>query len=255
MPYKNLLVDTGGGVARVCLNRPSLNILNIEMMEEICGAIGGECSTKDCKVIAFLAEGKAFCAGVDVGEHLGETSTRMIQTFHRIFRMLIASGKPTAAFVGGAALGGGCELATFCDIVIASDKAKFGQPEIQLGVFPPVAAVVFPRIIGRKKALELLLTGDTLDGAEAARIGLVNRVVPHEQLSGEAEKLLARLSSLSGVGLSLTRKAAMVELDREFEDDLDEVEELYLKTLMKTHDATEGLKSFIEKRKPVWKNE
>ncbi|MDQ7779448.1 MAG: enoyl-CoA hydratase/isomerase family protein [Planctomycetota bacterium] len=255
MPYKNLRVEINSGVAKIVLNRPPVNILNIEMMSEICSAIGSECSSRECKVIAFYGEGKAFSAGVDVGEHMGDSATRMIEVFHRMFRMLIASGKPTVAVVNGAALGGGCELAVFCDMVIASDKAKLGQPEIQLAVFPPIAAVLFPRIIGRKKALELLLTGDTIDAAEALRLGLVNQVVPQDQLNVEADKFLAKLTKLSGVALALTRKAAMIELDRQFEDDLDEVEELYLKTLMKTHDATEGLKSFLEKRRPTWTNE
>jgi cyclohexa-1,5-dienecarbonyl-CoA hydratase len=137
--------------------------------------------------------------------------------------------------------------------VIASENAKFGQPEIQVGVFPPVACAVFPKIISRKKALELILTGDVISAEEAQKLGLVNKVVPPEKLNEEAEAFLSKLKSLSAPVLRLARLAAMRDLSRLL-NQLSEIEEIYLSRLMRTHDAEEGLKAFLEKRKPQWKN-
>ncbi len=150
-------------------------------------------------------------------------------------------------------MGGGCELATYCDMVLASDKARFGQPEIQVGVFPPIAALAFPRMMGRKKAMELVLSGETISAQEAVQIGLVNKVVPPEQLAGEAQAWASRFGKLSGVVLRLARKAVVEGWDTGLEKGLGRIEEIYLRELMATHDAIEGLKAFLEKREPVWK--
>jgi cyclohexa-1,5-dienecarbonyl-CoA hydratase len=252
--FKNISFAESEGIVRITLRRPPLNILNIEMMFEINCALESLRGKGDIKAIAFFAEGKAFSAGVDVSEHRGEKIRDMIYVFHKMFRLLDEVGITSVAVVGGSALGGGCELATFCDIVIASETAKFGQPEIQVGVFPPVACAVFPKIIGRKKALELLLTGDVISAQEALKIGLVNKVVPPEKLNEEAEALLTKLKSLSAPVLKFTRRAASRYFSRQFSEELDGIEEIYLNSLMKTHDAEEGLKAFLEKRKPQWKN-
>jgi cyclohexa-1,5-dienecarbonyl-CoA hydratase len=251
--FKNISFAESEGIARITLRRPPLNILNIEMMGEINRALESLRGRGDLKAIAFFAEGKAFSAGVDVSEHTGEKVRDMIYVFHKMFRLLDEAGVTSVAVVGGAALGGGCELATFCDIVIASENAKFGQPEIQVGVFPPVACAVFPKIMGRKKALELILTGDVISAEEAQKLGLVNKVVPPEKLNEEAEAFLSKLKSLSAPVLRLARLAAMRDLSRLL-NQLSEIEEIYLSRLMRTHDAEEGLKAFLEKRKPQWKN-
>ena len=251
--FKNISFAESEGIARITLRRPPLNILNIEMMGEINRALESLRGRGDLKAIAFFAEGKAFSAGVDVSEHTGEKVRDMIYVFHKMFRLLDEAGVTSVAVVGGAALSGGCELATFCDIVIASENAKFGQPEIQVGVFPPVACAVFPKIMGRKKALELILTGDVISAEEAQKLGLVNKVVPPEKLNEEAEAFLSKLKSLSAPVLRLARLAAMRDLSRLL-NQLSEIEEIYLSRLMRTHDAEEGLKAFLEKRKPQWKN-
>jgi enoyl-CoA hydratase/carnithine racemase len=155
--------------------------------------------------------------------------------------------------VGGAALGGGCELVLFCDMVIASERASFGQPEIQVGVFPPVAVVALPGIIGPKKALEMVLIGDRMRAAEAERLGLVNRVVPPEELRATADEFVGKLTKLSGVVLRLTKRALRVGGVGGFAEGLAAVEELYLGPLMATEDAHEGLAAFLEKRAPEWK--
>lgn len=157
------------------------------------------------------------------------------------------------AVVQGAALGGGCELATYCDMVIASEKARFGQPEIQVGVFPPIAALAFPRMMGRKKAMELVLSGEAVTAQEAMDMGLVNKVVPAEQLEAEAKAWAARFSKLSGVVLRMARKAVTEGWDTRVGEGLGRIEEIYLRELMATEDAREGLQAFLEKREPVWK--
>lgn len=180
----------------------------------------------------------------------------MIGVFHEIFSNMLKVKAPIVALVNGAALGGGCEVATFCDIVIASEKSKFGQPEIMVGVFPPVAAAVFPRIIGHKKGLELLLTGATILAPEAKEVGLVNHVLPVENFEEEAEKLVNdSLADKSAVVLQMTKRAFIEGSKGNYDDAIKKIENIYLNELMKTKDANEGLAAFLEKRKPVWKHE
>src|SRR4029453_9779588 len=184
-------------------------------------------------------------------EHGEETIFRMLDSFHAIFRTLEQLSRPTIAVVDGAALGGGCELVAACDIVIASERARFGQPEIKLGVFPPVAALMLPRIIGDKTAREFILTGELIEGAEAARIGLVNHLVPDGQVEQKAAEVLGKLRELSGQALEMTRRAIDMGQGRTLEAALKEIEDIYLHELMKTADAAEGINAFMEKRKPV----
>ena len=158
-----------GGVARITLARPPLNILTIEMMKELNGALALLPARSDLRAVVFAAEGKAFSAGVAVEDHQGDRVKPMLQAFHQIFRHLHSLGCPTVAAVQGTALGGGAELATFCDVVIASENATLGQPEIKVGVFPPIAALHYPKRVGEVRALQLLLTGEVLPAREAER--------------------------------------------------------------------------------------
>lgn len=243
------------GLGTITLNKPPLNVLNMAMMEEMTGALKSWEGKKDLKVILFNAKGKCFSAGVDVGEHMGGLAPKMIETFHDIFRLLDRLGTLTVASVYGSALGGGCELAIFSDLVVAAESAKFGQPEIQVGVFPPLAAQIMPRIIGRKAAMELILSGRIISAREALQMGLVNRVVKEEDLEKETDGFLKPYLKLSAAVLRLTKKAVVAGLKDDFEPSLRAIEDVYLNELMKTHDAEEGLKAFMEKRKPIWKNE
>jgi cyclohexa-1,5-dienecarbonyl-CoA hydratase len=256
MSYEHIRFNIEDRVARITLARPPLNILNIAMMQEIGLALDECVSQRELVAIVFEAtpNARAFSAGVAVEEHVAETIYQMLDSFHAIFRSLDQLGKPTLAVVDGAALGGGCELIAGCDIVIAGERARFGQPEIKLGVFPPVACLLLPLIIGDKRARELILTGDLIDANEAARLGLVNHVVPSEQLQQKTEELLARLRELSGTSLEATRRALDLGRGRSLADALSEVENIYLHELMKTEDANEGVRAFMEKRKPVWRN-
>ncbi len=254
MAYKHIETEVKDGIAILTLNRPPLNILNIEMMNEINDALKGWLENKDLKAVLIKAKGKHFSAGVDVGEHIGDMAPKMIEAFHGMFRLLHRFEIPTVASVFGSCLGGGCELATFCDMVIAAESAKLGQPEIQVGVFPPIAAHIFPRIIGRKAAMELILSGRVISAQEAYQLGLVNRVVKDDKLEEETEKFVGQFKSLSPIVIRKTKKAVVLGMMENFEDSLKIIEEVYLDELMKTEDAEEGLKAFLEKRKPVWKN-
>jgi len=251
--FTHIRVQETAEVLRVTLDRPPLNVLNIAMMEEIHTAIERARELPRLRALVFDAAGKAFSAGVEVGEHMGDLMPKMLEAFHRIFHLLGECDRPTVAVVQGAALGGGCELAAFCDLVLASEQAKFGQPEIKVGVFPPVAAAVFPRLMGWHKAMELLLTGDSVDAATALQLGLVNRVVPADQLEGALQGLLGALVEKSGLVLGLTKRALLAGAP-DFAPCLHRVEALYTGDLMRTRDATEGLQAFLDKRKPVWED-
>ena len=254
MAFKHIQTELKDGVATLTLNRPPVNVLNIEMMEEINTCLEGLKKDKSLKLLVIQAAGKAFSAGVDVGEHLGDLVYKMIEVFHKMFRLMDALKVPSIAVVNGAALGGGCELALYCDMVIATEKSKFGQPEIQVGVFPPIAALIFPRMIGRKKAMELILSGDTIGAQEALAIGLINKVVPEASLANEVNGFIEKFKKLSGIVLKLTKEATLAGLNDDVDKGLKAIEKIYLDHLMKTRDALEGLSAFLEKRKPTWKD-
>jgi cyclohexa-1,5-dienecarbonyl-CoA hydratase len=256
MGFQHIVFEKQDGVARLTLNKPPLNVLDIAMMREINAALESLQGETSVNVLVFeAAEGsKAFSAGVDVSEHTADMVEEMIDVFHLIFRQMDSLELPIVAVVGGAALGGGCELALFCDMIVASEKASFGQPEIQVGVFPPIAVVALPRMIGSKKTLEMVLTGDRIRADEAERVGLVNNVVPPDELQAAADELVGKLTKLSGAVLRLTKRAVRESSSLGFEEGLSTVEKLYLGPLMDTEDANEGLAAFMEKRDPVWKN-
>ena len=242
--------------ARITFARPPLNILNIAMLREINEALNQCAHQRELAAIVFdaAADCNAFSAGVAVEEHVEETIFQMLDSFHGVFRNLEQIARPTIAIVDGSALGGGCELVAACDIVIASERARFGQPEIKLGVFPPVAAVLLPRVIGDKRARELILTGELIEAPEAARLGLVNYLLPSNELERKTSDLLSRFRNLSVAALAFTKEAIDLGHGRSLDLALKEVEDLYLNELMKTYDASEGIKAFTEKRKPEWRH-
>lgn len=253
--YQNIRCRIDDRVARITFARPPLNVFNIEMMREIVKALM-ECNQRELVAIVFDADKncRAFSAGVAVEDHVQDTIFQMLDAFHAIFRHLEQLAKPTIALIDGAALGGGCELVAACDIVIASDRSRFGQPEIKLGVFPPVAAILLPRVIGEKRARELILTGEIIDAVEAGRLGLCNHVVPGAHLEPKLLEVLAKLRELSGTSLSFARQSLDLGRCRSIEDALSEQENVYLHELMKTQDANEGVKAFMEKRKANWRH-
>lgn len=252
--YECLELQSADGVATVTMNRPPVNVMHIPMMVEFNSLLETLVGDSNLVAIVLRAQGKTFSAGVDVADHTPEKVGEMMRLFHGIFRKLAMSDALTIAAVQGGALGGGCELACFCDIVLASDRAKFGQPEVQVGVFPPVAACVFPLQIGIKKALELTALGKIVDAAEAHRIGLVNQVYAHDEFDGRVERYLSDIRKLSRPVVRMAKRATMVVVREQIMAHLDKAEQLYLDELMKLSDAHEGIAAFLEKRPPVWKH-
>ena len=253
---KEVTLEIKDRVARVVMARPPLNILTIRMMKEMNQLIQRIGAMPDiCAIVLCSAPStRAFCAGVAVEDHKAETVYQMLESFHAIFRTLNAISKPVVALVSGAALGGGCELVAFADIVIATQLARFGQPEIKLATFPPVSACVLPRIIGQKKARELILTGELLTAEEARSLGLVNYVVNDVELETRAAEILGSLRQLSAPALELARRAMVAADGLPFEEALKQTENIYLNQLMSHKDPNEGIQAFIDKRPPVWKH-
>lgn len=238
---------------RITLADPPLHILDIAMLEELREAIAAIRPDRHALIIDAVGD-KAFSAGASVQDHVGDRVKTMLAFFHDCFRLLARLDLVTVALVRGAALGGGCELALACDFVLASDRARFGQPEINLGVFPPVAAYQLSRQLPPRKGLELLLTGDPIDAVTAERLGLVNAVFPLAEFDARTAEWMDRLLRQSGSSVRFAKRAFRIAQAEEFDRRLAEVEKLYLNELMQSLDASEGLAAFIEKRKPVWKS-
>lgn len=254
MSYQNLQVKSGDGIIRITLDRPPLNVLTIDMMEEMVKAFKWA-RTEPGNIVVVDAAGKAFSAGVDVADHTPDKVGLMIDVFDRLFLSMAALEKPIIGLINGAALGGGYEVVLFCDMIVASEKATFGQPEIKVGVLPPIACYALPRLVSRPRAMEILLSGDIFTAAAAKEMGLINQVFPVDEFDQGAEKFLKRFTTLSPVVLALTKKAALAGERKSFAEGLQAIDHIYLKELMQTKDALEGLQSFMEKRPPVWKGE
>ena len=243
-----------GGIGRLVLDRPPVNVPNLEGMEALQSALAEAAADPRLKVLALSGAGRAFSAGVDVADHTADRVGRMLELFHGAIRQLMALEVPVVALVHGAALGGGCELAIACDMIFARDDLKLGQPEIQLAVFPPVAVALLPKLIGRQRALDLVLTGRTIGAAEALRMGLVSRVFSAADFDTGTDAALAEIASRSGPALRLAKRAVLDGIDRSFAPALQRAEELYLHELMQLGDVHEGLAAFMEKRAPVWED-
>ena len=237
---------------RIILADPPLHILDTALLLELREAV--ERVEPDRPLLLIEAEGnRAFSAGASVQDHLGDRVGPMLEAFHGALRALHRLDLVSVAKVRGLCLGGGCELAMACDFVLASDRASFGQPEIALGVFPPVAVWQLGRLTSPRKGLEMILTGDPIQAPEAARLGMINAVFAEEELDQKSELWLSRLLRHSSSSLRLAKKAFRLASAGDFEERLAEVERFYLEELMRTDDATEGLVAFLEKRSPEWK--
>lgn len=252
MAFKNILLEKKEGLAKITINLPPLNILDIPTLEEMSQALAELKEDDEVKVVAITGSGeKAFSAGVAVGDHLGDKLPKMVEVFHKLFVSLVEVDKPTIALVNGVALGGGCEIVAGCDMAVASDKAKLGQPEIKLGVYPPPASVLFPRILGRQKAFELILSGDSISAKEAERIGLVTKVVPAAEFKQASEEFVKRFTANSGLALTQARRALYRNFDLNFHEAL-KATGVDATMVMAGENSVEGLSAFLEKRKPIW---
>jgi cyclohexa-1,5-dienecarbonyl-CoA hydratase len=255
--FKFIRWDDSGVVARLTLNRPKQNIMNIEMLKEIANAIESLSAREDVRLIVLDAAPECegyFSMGVGAEGYTQQMVFQMMDAFHSVFRVMLELSKPVLAVVEGVASGAGAELAAFCDLVVATEQAQFRQPEIKLGVFPPMGAVVYPRVIGPRKAMELLLTGDPVNAFQAQEMGLVNRVVPKDKLKETVDGLVKRISDQSGPVLTLLKRVVFEGTWRPFEAALKSAQDIYLNQLFDLQDSQEGLRALIEKRKPIWKN-
>lgn len=245
-----------GQVVRLTLNAPKANILDAEMMAELQKALDDLRGQPSVKLVQFTGAGDHFCFGASVPEHTCEKAPQMLKQFHQLFYTLADLAIPTAALTSGQCLGGGMELALMCNFMFADKSAMLGQPEIQLGVFAPPASVILPAKIGQARADDLLLTGRVMPAEEAAGMGLLTA------LYDDRESMLAGVDTWTGKqivrksasSLRFAVKAARLEFNRVLKERLQDQERLYIDELMATHDANEGIASFLEKRRPDWQD-
>lgn len=256
MEKLKLVYSHNNSVANIVLDDGKGNVLDNTMMLEILGLIQEFKSNKDIKLITFQGEGKHFSFGASVPEHTKEYAEAMIQTFHKMFLELIDLSIPTMAKISGQCLGGGMELALFCNFMFADKTAVLGQPEIVLGVFPPPASIMLPLKIGNARAEEILLTGRSLTYEEAESIGLLNKVFEDkEELNTGADEWIEKyILPKSASSLRYGVKSARTTFNYIMGNKLPVLEYMYVKQLMETKDANEGISSFLEKREPVWEN-
>jgi len=256
MSYQNILIESKGRVGIIRLNRPqALNALNRALIGELGEAIRAFEADGNIGCVLLTGSDKAFAAGADIKEMADKTFIEnFIGNFAADWDHLVRARKPIVAAVAGFALGGGCEIAMQCDVVIAADNAKFGQPEIKLGVIPGIGGTQrLTRAVGKAKAMDLILTGRMMDAAEAERAGLVARVVPAANLMEEAMKVAETIAGMSLPAVLAAKEA----VNRAFESPLAEgviFERRIFHALFATEDQKEGMKAFVEKRKPAWKN-
>jgi cyclohexa-1,5-dienecarbonyl-CoA hydratase len=247
-----LAVDVRSLVARISLRNPPLNVIDLPMMDELKRALGEIEARPDVSVIVLNGNSKAFSVGVDVAAHTPDKVEAMLAKFHAVIKALVTSRKVTVAAVQGHCLGGGAELAMVCDMVYTSVSAQWGFPEIKLGCYPPVACTALAALVGQKRAAELIYTGRTISGVEAAEIGLASRSVGDRELLTVVDQAVKELVGLSPAALAVTKKAVYAWDAMHFDKGLARAEKIYLEELMKTADAREGVRAFMEKRSPKW---
>jgi enoyl-CoA hydratase len=256
LAYQTIIVETHGKVGLIRLNRPqALNALNAALMGEVETALGAFEADAAIGAIVLTGSDKAFAAGADIKEMRDKTYVdALLSDFLSAWDGVARVRKPLIAAVAGFALGGGCEVAMMCDFIVAADTAKFGQPEIKLGVIPGLGGTQrLARFVGKSKAMDLVLTGRMMDAAEAERCGLVSRILPAEKLVEEAIKIAAGIAALSSPSLMLAKES----VNRAFETTLAEgvrFERRVFQSLFATEDQSEGMTAFIEKRPPAFKN-
>jgi cyclohexa-1,5-dienecarbonyl-CoA hydratase len=252
--FESVKLRIDKSVARLTLNRPEHNLLNEAMLREIADGILFAGFHADVKLIVLDSACKVFCGGTDIGEYTSQRVFQMLDAFHAAFAAMLEVGKPVICVVNGPAIGGGAELAIFGDLVIATPKARFAQPEITIGVFPPLASTILPFLVGPKVALEIILTGEAVSAERALELGLVNRLVPEAQLEKTVEELLARISAHSGPVLTMAKKAILGSMGLSLREGLKQSIGIFLNELYRLEDSQEGLRALVEKRKPNWKN-
>jgi cyclohexa-1,5-dienecarbonyl-CoA hydratase len=255
---EKILIETlhEGQVVRLTLNAPKANVLDAEMMAELQAALDELKSQSSVKLVQFTGAGDHFCFGASVPEHTREKAPQMLKQFHQLFYTLADLSIPSAALISGQCLGGGMELALMCNFMFADKSAMLGQPEIQLGVFAPPASVILPAKVGQARADDLLLTGRVMPAEEAVGMGLVTALYDDREsmLAGVDAWVGKQILRKSASSLRFAASAARMHFNAAIVDGLARLEQLYIDELMATHDANEGIASFLEKRRPDWQN-
>ncbi len=241
-----------GRVATVVLDKAPLNILDLDLIDRLDQVLAALSYEDDLQLVVLRGAGKGFSAGVSVQDHSADKVDDMLDGFHGAVRKLRSLPAVTLAAVHGACLGGGCELATACDLVLATDETRFGLPEIRLGCFPPVAATLYPRRLGPGRTLDLLLTGREFSASEAEELGLVTWRCAATDLDLRLQEKIAELTTFSAPVSRLIKQAVRAGMSRPFDEALVEAEELYRRKLVPLDDMREGLDAFLEKREPEW---
>jgi cyclohexa-1,5-dienecarbonyl-CoA hydratase len=246
-----------GQVILLTLNAPKGNVLDAALMADLQTALDDLQRRAQVKLLQFTGAGDHFSFGASVKEHTRENASEMLRQFHQLFYTLIDLAIPTAALVSGQCLGGGMELALMCNFLFLDRSARLGQPEINLGVFAPPASLILPMRIGQSKADDLLLTGRTLKAEEAAEMGLVTRLFDDKDsmLAGVDAWIQEQILPKSASSLKYAVRAVRQQFNETLRNQLSKIERFYTEELMATHDANEGIKSFLEQRKPEWKNQ
>jgi cyclohexa-1,5-dienecarbonyl-CoA hydratase len=252
--FQFVKVNVEGEVARLTLNRPEHNLLNERMLAELAAGIGTLGERRDIKLLVLDSASKAFCGGIELGEYTQRRVFQMLDAFHGAFTAMLDTSKPLLVIVNGPAFGGGAELAALGDLVIATPRARFAQPEIKLGVFPPLAAAILPYLLGPKHALELVLTGETISAERARELGLVNWIVSEDELETKAKEVIAKVTAQSGPVLTMAKKAILGSLGLPLRDGVRNSMKVFLNELADLEDSQEGLRALVEKRAPQWKN-
>lgn len=252
--YKYIIFDTSSYVARLRLNHPEYNVLSVPLMTEMAEAIESLNGRGDIKAIVLDSTQKAFSAGISLDDSRPDRVFQTLDAFTRVFHAIREISKPLIVVVNGPAIGAGSELAAFGDMIIVTPKAKFMQPEVKMGFFPPFAAVMLPQLIGPKKTYELILTGQALTAEEAYQLGFVNKVVPEAELQKTVDDIIARVGEFSGPVLEMTKLVIAHSIGLPIDQALKKSSDIYLNQLMALEDVQEGLRAVLEKRKPVWKN-
>ena len=256
MTYQYVEMEVAENVAWLTMKRPPYNVLTADMMLEMARAIGELHEERSVRVIVLQAakDCTAFSAGVAVEDSRPERAFQTLEAMQAVFNNFLETSKPVVTVVNGPAIGGGCELAALGDIIIATPKARFSQPEVKLGVFPPLAAVILPHVIGHKRALEMIFTGEPLSAQEAQRLGLVSRVIPEEKLAEELQVILKKITEQSAPVLEMAKRVLYDTIGLPLPDAMRKSTDIYLNQLMELEDAQEGLRAAVEKRKPVWQD-
>jgi cyclohexa-1,5-dienecarbonyl-CoA hydratase len=254
LKYEFIEVAIDDGIATLSLNRPPLNVMHIAMLEEMNAALLGLRDHPELKVLLIRGNGRAFSAGVDVNDYTAERRSRALHVFHRVFETMRLLDIIAVGAVDGIAFGGGFELALMCNLIVASDSARFALPEITAGTFPPLACVVLPRAGPRRKAMEWILTGEEILVSDLERFGLLNRVFKHTEFDAGVSEFVGKLTSKSGPVLNLAKQAQIESYYAGYEAALFKAENVYLAKLTQLEDFEEGVNSFLEKREPKWKN-